>query len=483
MKEINRRFSVVKEHIKNTLKVNEQAIADQLEEKSDELQRMVRHPFFKQIGQFKGFSQDSLVMKRARGYSDIYRSWLILQSGFELEDDIHRLEVKDISELYEIWCFIKVKNMVAEILGDGVIAKSSGKELSTGFIRQLVYGSQSEVKFSKDDVELATVMYNAQVEDDDARAISAIEETTTFTTVQRPDIGLRLSKQSETDIVYTYLFDAKYRLSDKRINGDDVPPVDAINQMHRYRDAIYYAMKKGILKARNPFRIETVTQADLDALVTIPTAPADKAKLPRMGYETIKEMFAERGHLSQPALVKLNPGVDWAHVKAGQKIVLPDFPPMSDEFLAAERGRPNRPKRPEASLVRVSVSRCTVSAYDANGATIAHFPCSIAADKAKVPSRGELKITSCVAWPNFTYTPDHTPSGRKVRRHVWPEGENCPVGVAWMGLNLPGYGIHGTPRPESIGYTGSHGCFRLANWNAARLLAMCKPGTRVVVEP
>lgn len=240
MKEINRRFSVVKEHIKNTLKVNEQAIADQLEEKSDELQRMVRHPFFKQIGQFKGFSQDSLVMKRARGYSDIYRSWLILQSGFELEDDIHRLEVKDISELYEIWCFIKVKNMVAEILGDGVIAKSSGKELTTGFIRQLVYGSQSEVKFSKDDVELATVMYNAQVEDDDTRAVSAIEETTTFTTVQRPDIVLRLSKQSETDIVYTYLFDAKYRLSDKRINGDDVPPVDAINQMHRYRDAIYY---------------------------------------------------------------------------------------------------------------------------------------------------------------------------------------------------------------------------------------------------
>ena len=52
-----------------------------------------------------------------------------------------------------------------------------------------------------------------------------------------------------------------------------------------------------------------------------------------------------------------------------------------------------------------------------------------------------------------------------------------------MGLNLPGYGIHGTPRPESIGFTGSHGCFRLANWNAARLFAMCKSGTRVVIEP
>lgn len=240
MKEILRRFSVVKEHIKNTLKVTEKDIADNLEQISDNLQRIVRHPFFKQIGVFKGFSQDSLVMKRARGYSDIYRSWLILQSGFELEDDIHHLEVKDISELYEIWCFIKVKNMVADILGKDAIPKSSGKELTSGFIRQLVYGSQSEVKFYKDEVELATVIYNAQVEEDENSIASAIDDTSTFTTTQRPDIVLRLSKRSDDDIVYTYLFDAKYRLSDKPYRGDDVPPVDAINQMHRYRDAIYY---------------------------------------------------------------------------------------------------------------------------------------------------------------------------------------------------------------------------------------------------
>ncbi len=242
MKEILRRFTVVKEHIKNTIKATEKTIADRLDEKTEELQRIIRNPFFKQIGQFKGFSQDSLVMKRARGYSDIYRSWLILQSGFELEDDIHCLEVKDISELYEIWCFIKVKNMVADILGDDVVAKSNGKELTKGFVRQLVYGTKSEVKFVKDEIELATVMYNAQVEEDESKMISAIEDTSTFTTVQRPDIVLRLSKRRGDDIVYTYLFDAKYRLSDKKVSGhsEDVPPVDAINQMHRYRDAIYY---------------------------------------------------------------------------------------------------------------------------------------------------------------------------------------------------------------------------------------------------
>jgi len=231
------------------------------------------------------------------------------------------------------------------------------------------------------------------------------------------------------------------------------------------------------------FRIETVTQADLDALVTIPEDPSGKAALARMGYESVKEMFAERGHLSQIALERMKPGVDWNHITAGTKLVIPDFPPMSDEFKAADRGRPNRPKRPEAALVRVSVSSCLVRAYDASGRLLAQFPCSIAANKAKVPAHGELKITSYIARPNYTYTPDYTPPGKKVSRHIWPEGENCPVGVAWMGLNLPGYGIHGTPRPESIGFTGSHGCFRLANWNAARLFAMCKSGTPVIIEP
>ena len=234
---------------------------------------------------------------------------------------------------------------------------------------------------------------------------------------------------------------------------------------------------KTALKTHDPFRIETVTQTDIDALVTIPKNPADKAKLPRMGYETIKEMFAERGHMSQRALERLNPGVDWNHIAAGTKLVIPDFPPMENDLA------PNKRKRPAAALVRVSLSRFEITAYDANGSCIALFPCSIARDKNKLPPHGELKITSYIPNPNYTYTPDFVPAGRKAAKYVFPEGPNCPVGVAWMGLNLPGYGIHGTPRPESIGNAESHGCFRLANWNAARLFAMCRSGTRVIVEP
>lgn len=261
---------------------------------------------------------------------------------------------------------------------------------------------------------------------------------------------------------------ARY-LTDKKILGRNVPPPTpeaAYDMFFSHRE--------------EAFRIETVTEADLAALVKIPEEPADKAKLSRMGYETIKEMFAERGHLSQRALEKMNPGVDWKNIRAGTKLVIPDFPSI-DSYL--KEGEKTGPRRVEAAVVKISISKCMISAYDKNDRTLAVFPCSIAANKTKIPPHGELKITTYVARPNYTYTPDYTPPGEKVKRYIYPEGENCPVGVAWMGLNLPGYGMHGTPRPESIGFTGSHGCFRLANWNAARLYAMCRSGTKVIIEP
>ena len=233
--------------------------------------------------------------------------------------------------------------------------------------------------------------------------------------------------------------------------------------------------------AADLFRIETVTQADLDALVVMPTTPAEKARLTRMGYSSILEMFAERGHLSKRAMERMNPGVDWNHVPPGLRLVIPNFPSMSEYLAAWPRKRSNERKWPTAALVRVSLSRCEITAFDAKGGRLAVFPCSIARDKTKRPQQGELKIVGPVANPNYTYTPDSVSPGKKTKKYILPAGPRCPVGVAWLGLTLPGYGIHGTPRPESIGNAESHGCFRLANWNAARLYAMCKPGTKVVV--
>ena len=240
MRQTLQRFTIVSQHIRNTI-AKSKIMESKLEEMGEELQRLVSHPFFRNIGIFKGFSQDSLVMKKSINYRTIYQKWIELQCGYELEEGINKLETKDIAMLYEIWCFLKVKNIVSELLGDKAVPQYKGKSLTPQFIRDLNWGTHSEVTFlrTEDNVELASVMYNAPVREDDSRITSAIKDTTTFTTQQRPDIVLRLTKR-QRDIQYTFLFDAKYRISDSHPDDMDIPPSEAIDQMHRYRDAIYY---------------------------------------------------------------------------------------------------------------------------------------------------------------------------------------------------------------------------------------------------
>ena len=188
-----------------------------------------------------------------------------------------------------------------------------------------------------------------------------------------------------------------------------------------------------------------------------------------MGYESIKEMYAERGHVTQNTLGRLNPNIVWSNVTPGTKIAIPEVSPVAIGEKAA--------------FVKVSLSKFSVTAYDINGRPMALFPCSIAKNRAKRPPPGEIKIITQIPNPNYTYTPDFTPKGKKVERHIFPPGPNNPVGVAWLGLSIPGYGIHGTPLPERIGRAESHGCFRLANWNAEKLYDLVRAGTRVIIEP
>ena len=242
IREMHQKFTTIAKHIMTAMRLTDNSrLSGDIDKMDDELRRMVNHPFFRGIGAFKGFSQDSLVMKQQHGYKEIFQNWLVLQQGYDLEEGMRKLEVKDISDLYEIWCFIKVKNIVQDVLHElrlDATAKVNGRDVTRDFIPQLLYGGS--VSFLQaDGVELASVSYNAQVEKETTKAESAIIGTDTLTTVQRPDIVLRLTKEND-NMLFTYLFDAKYRINDTQIGGHDVPPPDAIDQMHRYRDAIYY---------------------------------------------------------------------------------------------------------------------------------------------------------------------------------------------------------------------------------------------------
>ncbi len=242
------------------------------------------------------------------------------------------------------------------------------------------------------------------------------------------------------------------------VNGYAVPPSPELA-----RDILFP-------RERNLLRTETVTQREYDALVRIPATPEGKASLKAMGYETIMEMYAERGHLTEGALRRLNPGVAWPNPPVGTLVKIPDF--VNGQGAAS----------PKASVLRVTLSRFEITAFDEKGRLVALFPCSIAADKAKLPPEGELQVTTLIPNPDYTYTPERVSRGGRIERRIFPPGPNNPVGTSWIGLTMLGYGIHGTPKPEQIGRAESHGCFRLANWNAVRLRKMCETGTSVVVE-
>jgi len=221
-----------------------------------------------------------------------------------------------------------------------------------------------------------------------------------------------------------------------------------------------------------PFGVVIVRQQDLDALQPIGKTWLEKSEQSALAHETILEAVAEASH-AHPAFVKrLNPGFDWEHVAAGARIKVP-----SVEVRAYET---------QAVRLQVRLSERVLEALDAQGTIMAHFPVSIAKRVEKRP-QGELHVKVVIRNPDYTVDPavmaESEEMQRLGRKLILQPGPNNPVGVAWIGLDLAGYGIHGTPTPEHVGRTESHGCFRLANWDARTLLDLVQEGTLVEVLP
>ena len=212
-----------------------------------QMQSLQRHPFFRSVGLFQGFSQESLVLQKATGYTDVYHTWTLLRRAYSLHEGLFRLQSKDIATLYEIWCFIEVSHIVKEQLGisDEEVDHRNRMEMEGRFTWDLGKGEQSRILFSKDGVELAELIYNPKHTQRENETTS-VGNFVVRTVSQKPDIVLQLVKDDiQTGMKMTYLFDAKYRIDSNRY-GVDYPPDDAINQMHRYRDAIYYQQGQGV---------------------------------------------------------------------------------------------------------------------------------------------------------------------------------------------------------------------------------------------
>ncbi|HLH90365.1 MAG TPA: L,D-transpeptidase [Xanthobacteraceae bacterium] len=231
----------------------------------------------------------------------------------------------------------------------------------------------------------------------------------------------------------------------------------------------------------------TITAADEGGpfVRAIPRDFRKMAKLPALGYSGPREELAEKFHMSEALLRKLNPHA--AFERSGTEIEVADVAPMDLVRSGATQGAAppphggadSRSDARQAATIEVDKQARAVRAYDRDGRLLAFYPASIGSTEKPAPS-GTFKVRRVARNPDYHYDPKFAFKGVHTRHKLTIRpGPNNPVGLVWIDLTAPSYGIHGTPDPDKVSKTASHGCIRLTNWDALDLAAMVHPGVVV----
>ncbi|ACL55069.1 L,D-transpeptidase family protein [Methylobacterium nodulans] len=221
----------------------------------------------------------------------------------------------------------------------------------------------------------------------------------------------------------------------------------------------------------------TITEKDTAGpfVKEIPAKMEEQADLKALAYTGPAEMLAERFHMSRALFEALNPGK--AFDKPGTLVTVAAVAPLELERPAAK----SLPEEPKVQRIVVDKEALQVRAYGGDGALLAVYPASIGSEEKPAP-QGTFKVKGIVFDPDYTYDPKYGFAGVHAKhKFTIRPGPNNPVGLVWIDLSAESYGIHGTPDPEKIGKTESHGCIRLTNWDARDLARHVVKGATVEI--
>lgn len=220
----------------------------------------------------------------------------------------------------------------------------------------------------------------------------------------------------------------------------------------------------------------------------LPKDTAKQAAYPRLAYRDLGEALAERFHTTPQFIATLNgPAVP---LGPDAVVQVPNVPEVDVASLPQDARGWNAtlvtlgvaPQQPQAERISVSKGAGVLRAFDAAGGLIAQFPVTTGSARDPLPL-GTWKVLGVSRNPDYHFNPKLFWDARDDQpNRLLKPGPNSPVGVVWIDLSKPHYGLHGTPEPALIGQTESHGCVRLTNWDAARLAQMVKPGIAVRFE-
>ncbi|PJK01607.1 murein L,D-transpeptidase [Lysobacteraceae bacterium NML03-0222] len=199
---------------------------------------------------------------------------------------------------------------------------------------------------------------------------------------------------------------------------------------------------------------------------SIPGSMYGKARLPALSYNNVLEALGEKFHIRPAALQALNPGVDMS--RAGTEIIVPNVLDI--------------PALPQATRIVVSDAAKLLMLINHEGKVYAQFPVSTGSVRDPLPI-GQWELRSVARNPHYNYNPALFKGAAPGPRATLPPGPNSPVGVMWMGLSKPHYGIHGTPEPGNISKSHSNGCIRMTNWSVLQVSSAVSRGTPVTLIP
>ena len=244
------------------------------------------------------------------------------------------------------------------------------------------------------------------------------------------------------------------------------------------------------------FTTYTITEANLEEVGELPEEIEAQAKLKWMPYRTLAEAIAEKFHSDGDFLAEINPELDLKKLKVGDQVKVPNVKPFilerakdKAEEESNKKGSneldDKEEKKDAAAEVTVSIKIDTATNmlhFRDGDRIVAAYPVTVGSGETASPI-GDWKVRQVNHLPFFRYDKKMLKEGERGDDfHIlWP-GPNNLVGVVWIALNKKGIGIHGTNQPDTIGRSGSHGCIRLANWDAVRLAARVQPGMPVSIH-
>ncbi|MES2938754.1 MAG: L,D-transpeptidase family protein [Pseudomonadota bacterium] len=213
------------------------------------------------------------------------------------------------------------------------------------------------------------------------------------------------------------------------------------------------------------FGTYTVTEQDLAGpYIDMPDDPVAQSKLPALAYRTLLEALGERFHMSPKLIEQLNKG---RKLEAGAQVLLADTTKTT--------------QLPEATSLRIDKSDKVLYVLGEGDKVMGAFPVSFGGQQDPLPL-GRMKITGKQANPPYTYNPELLRNPKADTKLKLPPGPNSPVGVMWLALTKPHWGIHGTSEPSQMAKVETNGCVRLTNWDVERLSRIVKAGTVVDVQ-